>query len=119
MHSDEQSKKNFLDDIKTFFDGIKHLGICATLALGLQYLQQPMIGANFNSGFIVFVNWVGLVMTIFLTIIALIWILQSFKTEPTSERFHIFSSIILGLLTVFIMFTVIFYSFNTVPLGFS
>lgn len=114
MPNHDQAQKNLLDDIKTLFEGITNFGLCATLAIGLQYLQEPMINAGIAFGWRAFINILAFGMTCFLTSMAIIWIVMSFKTEPSCKIFHYSSLIFLGLVTLIIMGTLIFSSLENV-----
>ena len=116
--TDEKTQKDLLDDIKTTFDSLKNLGLCVGIALGLQYLQVPMSTAGMSQGWRVFVNWVAMSLVIFLTGLAMAWMVLNFKSKPSSKFMHISSLVIYGIITVVAMLAVIFASFKNVPFTF-
>ncbi|MFK0086391.1 hypothetical protein ACIQUS_03745 [Pseudomonas sp. NPDC090755] len=100
MSENKTPNEKMLEDIKTIFDGIKCIGLCAAIILGLQLLQGPMISVGFNEVARGMVNFVILAMSGALTIAALYWTACSLKSEPRSKIFHGFSVLILSLIAL-------------------
>lgn len=107
--------ENTLHDIKTLFDGIKHLGLCATIAIGLQWLQEPMVSAGLSHWLRVFVNWLGLGLAIYLTGMAMFWLSLSFRSEPHSKILNRIALMVLGAATLLVMTALIFSALKNVP----
>lgn len=116
--TDEKTQKDLLDDIKTTFDGLKNLGVCAGIALGLQYIQVPMTNAGMSQAWRVFVNGTAMSLVIFLTCFALAWMALSLKSKPYSKFVHRSSLVIYAAISLVAMGTVIFTSLKNVPFTF-
>lgn len=115
MFKDETYRKHMLEDIKTIFDGIRCIGLCAAMALGLQWLQEPMISAGFSYLARGMVNFLGLTISGVLTAAALFWTFLSLKTEPRSKTFHRISVFFLILITLTAVIAVVFSSYKNAP----
>lgn len=115
MFKDETHRKHILDDIKTMFDGLKSLGLCFAITLGLQWLQEPMINAGFSYELRGMVYFLGLTLSVFLTAAALFWTFCSLKTEPRFKGFHKFSVLILIVIALAAMIAVLFASYQHAP----
>lgn len=112
MFKDATHRQNMLEDIKTIFDGIKCLGLCTAIALGLQWLQEPMIESGFGYELRATVNLVGLSLSGILAAAALLWTICTLKAEPKSKWFHAFSVLVLILIALAAIVTVIYSSYK-------
>ena len=86
--------EEFIEDIKTLFDSIRNIGICAALTIGLPFIEKTM-PLVCNS------TWLKLSATactigviIGLYILNLIWLFSKLDSKPKSKHFHLFSSFI-------------------------
>lgn len=104
-----------LNDIKTLFDGVKNLGLCAALALGLQGFQGPMETLGLSHNMRVMINFLGLGLSCALTAFAIVWLCFSFTQKPTSMRLYRVSLFMLGAVTLLVMFIIISSSWMKIP----
>lgn len=118
MSKENSIKQDFLDDAKTIFDGLKNLGVSAAIALGLQWFQVSMAESDLSHNFKVFVNWLGVALSILLTSLTLYWVGMSLKVKPANRIFNMFSLAVLGLIAATIMSTVICSTTKKVPMNF-
>ncbi|WP_122242307.1 hypothetical protein [Pseudomonas syringae] len=91
-----------LDDIKSFFDGIKNILVCASLAIALTYLQDPMAELGMGYRERACVNWALTALIAGLSCFAIMWLWHNLKTKPSNGWFHAFSFfflIAIGLVT--------------------
>lgn len=117
MFKDVTHRRNILEDIKTIFDGITCLGVCIAIALGMQWLQEPMIDAGFGYELRITVNFVGLSLSGFLAAAALLWTICNLKAEPRSKWFHALSVLVLILIALGAAVAVIYSSYKHAPIA--
>ncbi|WP_137983602.1 hypothetical protein [Pseudomonas viridiflava] len=103
-----------IDDIKSLFDGIKNIAVCASLAIGLSYLQAPLeeMGVGYTGRALI--NWILAAIIGGLTFFALLWIWLNLKTTPTNKTFNAFSFFALAAIAVAAFFAVFLHSHSEV-----
>lgn len=118
MCKDETERKNHLDDIKTLFDGIKHLALVVSLALGIPYLQDLMTELGLLYRGRAYFNMVMVCLILLLTYYAFKWLALNFKSKPWSAPFHWFSFFVLAGITIATAGSVIYQQYENVAFKF-
>ncbi len=103
-----------IDDIKSLFDGIKNIALCASLAIGLSYLQAPLEEMGLGYAGRGLINWFLAAIIGGLTFFAFLWIWLNLKTTPTHKKFHFFSFVALAAIAVAAFFAVFLHSYSEV-----
>lgn len=87
--------KEFISDIKTLFDAIRNIAICASLTLGLPFIEiaTPTVFGHNWLKFIATSLTIGIILGLY--IFNLVWLFSSFSERPKSKLLHGTSSFIL------------------------
>lgn len=111
----DNQNKSGLDDIKTLFDGVKNLALCAALAVGLKEFQAPMenLGISYTTRQII--NTSGMLVAIGFTALAIVWLFFSFKEKPAWPIMFKLNLIILGTVTLSVMAIIIASATESIP----
>lgn len=110
------NKKDTLHDIKIIFEGITSLFLCAAIALGMQFLQEPMIDAGLNDDLRKMINLLGLFLSGLLALGALWWTICSLEAQPASKFFNALSILILALVALAAMAGAVYSSLKHAPI---
>jgi len=93
--------KNFNNDIKHTFDGLRNIAICVSLLAGTPYIEKavPLVCGSELLKFSVTSFYISVVVVLY--ILNLIWFFTGNNKEPRSKYFNIFSFIIISAITTY------------------
>ncbi|AAY37843.1 hypothetical protein [Pseudomonas syringae] len=111
----DNRNKSGLDDIKTLFDGVKNLALCAALAVGLKEFQAPMENLGMSYQARQMINTSGMLVASGFTTLAIVWLCFSFKEKPAWPIMFRLSLIALGTVTLIVMAIIIASATESIP----
>lgn len=86
--------KEFIKDIKTLFDSIRNIGICAALTIGLPFIENttPLVCNSIWLKLSATAFTIGVIIGLY--IFNLIWLFSELASKPKSKYLYLVSSFI-------------------------
>jgi hypothetical protein len=94
---DTLKNKDFKEDIKTFFDGLRNIGICVALVSGLPFFEK-LLSTNCLKYIFVY-SLIGMILALFG--LNIFWVHNSLKSPPQSKKLYL-----VGFIVVFTLVTI-------------